>query len=709
MKSLSIALAAALQLAAAGAYAQDSAQEAATTLAPVTVRGQAEAFTSTGIEAARQEVRLTPGGVTLVTGDASEERNVSSMADMLRYVPGLYVVSDTGGSEIYFSSRGSNLDAIDYDMNGILLLKNGIPVTTADGTNHNRVLNPLSAKYAIVARGANALKYGAATLGGAINFISPTAYDLPGLVVRLNGGGHGQVQGSVTVSEVFGNGFDALLTLAGTRRDGFRDHTEEETTSLYANAGWQISPALGARLFVTYVDSDLELAGGLSRAALEQDYDQAEQDALIGDFQRDVETWRVASKTAWQIGKHQRLEFGLAYENQELFHPIVADFFVPGADKFIAFDGLLIKQEHENVAATVRYEHRIGNHNVLLGTTYIVGGIEGREFGNNHGQAGGLQTLVNRDAYTLTTYVVDRWEIGDKWTLIVGLQYVSAGREDNDIAVDDFGNRNATHVEGDYSAVNPRVGVIYHVEPGFDLFASVSRVFEPPTFFTLEDRTTSDPHDALEAMEGTVVEIGTRGQYEIGRASSVQWEFTTYYTWLDNEILTVKNPTPPPRFVSSNAGDTIHAGIEALVSAHIALGNSGAHAIEPILSVALNEFKFDDDAQWGDNQLPAAPDYVVRGEILYRNANGFYAGPTFGVVGERYADFANSYTVDAYALLGFRTGWSNEHVSVYLEAENLLDEEYVATHSVVANANPGSDILRPGAPLAVFAGVELAF
>lgn len=94
---------------------------------------------------------------------------------MLRYVPGMFTQSSYGSDELFFSSRGSNLDATDYDKNGVKLLQDGLPVTTADGNNHNRVIDPLTARYVSVARGANALTYGASTLGGAIDFTSPTA------------------------------------------------------------------------------------------------------------------------------------------------------------------------------------------------------------------------------------------------------------------------------------------------------------------------------------------------------------------------------------------------------------------------------------------------------------------------------------------------------------------------------------------------------
>src|SRR5262245_2982854 len=97
------------------------------------------------------ERALTPGSVTLVDGDELYRRSVTNLADVLRYVPGVWSESVSGSDEIFFSSRGSNLDATAYDKNGIKLLQDGLPITAADGNNHNRALDPLSARYATVA------------------------------------------------------------------------------------------------------------------------------------------------------------------------------------------------------------------------------------------------------------------------------------------------------------------------------------------------------------------------------------------------------------------------------------------------------------------------------------------------------------------------------------------------------------------------------
>ena len=95
---------------------------------------------------ARASIREIPGGATVVDMNKVSERNVASLADALRYVPGVFSNSANGSDGIFLSSRGSNLDATDYDMNGIKLLQDGLPVTTADGNNHNRLIDPLSAR-----------------------------------------------------------------------------------------------------------------------------------------------------------------------------------------------------------------------------------------------------------------------------------------------------------------------------------------------------------------------------------------------------------------------------------------------------------------------------------------------------------------------------------------------------------------------------------
>src|SRR5690606_13554440 len=123
----------------------------------------------------------------------------------------------------------------------------------------------------------------------------------------------------------------------------------------------------------------------------------------------------------------------------------------------------------------------------------------------------------------------------------------------------------------------------------------------------------------------SVFEIGTRGSQTRG-ANVWRWDLALYYAKLSDEILSKDDPDEPGtgNSLALNVDDTVHAGIEALVGASFALDAAGSHRIAPLISATWNHFVFDGDATYGDNDLPAAPEYVVRGELLYRHANGFF-------------------------------------------------------------------------------------
>lgn len=657
------------------------------------VVGNAVAPGEVGIEADKQEIRQTPGGVSLIDIDALTEGQVASLEDAFRYVPGVWATSPTGTDSIFLSSRGSNLDATGYDTNGVKLLQDGLPVTAADGNNHNRFIDPLSAKYAVFARGANAMKYGASTLGGAVNFISQTAHDTSPLTLSLSGGSHGERLTRLTAAQVFNENVDGLVTIENKQWDGYRDHSKHTRTGVYANAGLRLAENVSTRFYFTKLDSDEELAGGLTRAQVRDDRDQAgtNNGRDAGHFQLDVDTWRVANKTTWDIDDNRRFEFGVSYEEQELYHPIV---YAP------PFFTLAIDNRQRNLGTMARYHHKVGDHDWLVGVNYGVTWVDGGNYNHVSGDKTDKWQVNDNDADTLELVVLDRWQFADDWTLVAGAQAVKANREVRSTTVS---NGAVTQVEDDYNSINPRLGLIYQLNTDTSLYTNVSRLYEPPTTYQLDDGTSNE---ALDAMEGEVFEIGSRGHHLLSDNSQWGWDISAYYAELDNEILSVENPAQLGQFITSNADDTIHTGIEALLSADIALTDNRYHRLTPLVSLTWNRFRFDNDDALGDNTLPAAPKFAMKGEVLYRHKNGFYFGPTVDYVGERYADFANSYKVNSYTLFGLKSGWSNNNFKVFAEVRNLFEKDYIASHSVRAVASETDAILSPGAPLSGYVGIE---
>ncbi len=135
-----------------------------------------------GIETAdqaRTEIQQTPGGVAVV---AAEDYKTSSVAntikDILGYVPGVFA-QPKWGDDTRLSIRGSSLSR-NFHLRGVQLYMDGIPINTSDGYGDFQEIDPTAYKYVEVFKGANALQFGANSLGGAINFVTPTGTRLQG-------------------------------------------------------------------------------------------------------------------------------------------------------------------------------------------------------------------------------------------------------------------------------------------------------------------------------------------------------------------------------------------------------------------------------------------------------------------------------------------------------------------------------------------------
>lgn len=585
-------------------------------------------------------------------------------------------------TQVFYSSRGSNLDATDYDKNGVKFLQDGLPVSAADGNNHNRALDPLGARYATFAHGANALAYGASTLGGAMDFVSPTARNTQSNV-SLSGGSFGDWGGRVTLSGVFGD-FDGLVAAETRQRDGYRDHSVQDRKAVYANLGWAPSENVSTRLFANYVDYYAELPRELTPGQYHENPRQGRADAILGNHSKDVQSWRAAIKTTIAELAGGTLEIGASYEHQDLFHPIVST----------SFFSLLIDTTHEDSGAMLRYQRTAGSHGLLFGVNYGYSTVTGGNYTNEGGRPGFLMFTTDDEASSLEVFVLDRWKFASDWTLVYGAQFTTADRD-------------VSGFEADYDGINPRLGVIRNLGTESEWYASASRVYEAPTTFELTDDYDGGS-TALEAMHGTVVETGLRGVNRRGE-TRLNWDVSVYYTALRNEILSRDDPNAPGTSLSANIDKTTHAGIEALFGASFILG-SGGHRIEPLLNATYNAFTFDSDQDYGDNRLPSAPRYFVRGELMYRNVSGFSAGPTFDFIGAKYVDFANAYRLGSYGLLGARAGYSTDKWEIFAEARNLLDRDYVATVLVKDVVTPANDqMLFPGAPRSFYAGMRFQF
>ncbi|MDB6152372.1 MAG: TonB-dependent receptor protein [Chthoniobacteraceae bacterium] len=690
----------------------------------VTAAGEDQSLTVPSLEEARAELNTQPGGTAIIDAEQYKRGRVTTLKDALDFAPGVFVQPRFGAEESRISIRGSGIQRT-FHGRGLKLLQDGVPLNLADGSFDFQAIEPLTTRYIEVYRGANALEFGATTLGGAINFVSLTGREASLLDARFEYGSFETFRAQLSSGAVLGP-FDYYVSLSHFSTDGFREHSQQNNQRLFANFGYRITPELETRFFITYTQTDSELPGELTKEQLEDDPRQASRvpqflrgvqpvarfDYITSNWKRDFELLRIANRTTWQSGEH-RFSSGLFWTHKNLDHPIL----------------FVIDQLSNDFGIDLRYDNSadlFGHRNRLtLGFAPTHGIVEDNRFENLFGNRGNRIGDQHQTSTNLDFYLQEHFYLVPSVALVAGGQISYAKRKSNDdfAGIDGVDNSDSQ----DYWGYSPKLGLLWEMTPDAQAFLNVSRSFEPPSFGELANagnNGTGLVH--LTEQTATTAEIGTRGRY--GRFA---WDLAYYHAWIDDELL--ESQIQPGLTQTTNAGRTIHQGIEAALDADLftdlftrgdretiaAAAGDGKKSVLPtareqkkdrllLRQVYLwNDFHFNGDAEFGDNQLPGIPEHYYRAELLYEHPCGFYAGPNVEWVPSKYnVDSARTEFADPYALLGFKIGYRSERgFSVFFEAKNLTDKTYASTTSVVGTFN-GQALFFPGDGRGFYGGLE---
>jgi iron complex outermembrane receptor protein len=146
----------------------------------------------------------------------------------------------------------------------------GLNFNQGDGETTLEDLDVATISHAEIFRGATAFKYGALTLGGAINLVPFTGYDAAQFQVRLQGGSYGFFRGDMSGGAVQGK-FDEFGAINFREREGFRAHSRENTEILFTDLGYKFSDQVENRFYLTLDRTNRNLPGGLTKSEMEND------------------------------------------------------------------------------------------------------------------------------------------------------------------------------------------------------------------------------------------------------------------------------------------------------------------------------------------------------------------------------------------------------------------------------------------------------
>ncbi len=673
---LSVAIAAALFSCSFPAIADELGQ--ATTLDRIEVRGvNAPATTAPTIDQARERLRERAGGTAVVDAERYRDGRVSTLVDALGYAPGVFVQPRFGTEESRLSIRGSALQRT-FHGRGIELLQDGSPLNLADGGFDFQAVEPLSARYIEVYRGANALEYGAATLGGAINFVSPTGLSAPPLTARIEAGSDGYRREQLAVAG-HGERADGFLSLSGFSQDGYRDHAQQETWRLFGNAGFRIGEDAEARVYLTHVDTRSELPGSLTRAEAEQHPRMAAPGNLTGDQRRDFTLDRMAGRFAWSPVEGQQWLLSIFHARKSLHHPIFQ----------------VLEQDSRDTGIDLRWRadnELAGHRNVLVaGVQVSQGDTDDDRFANVNGRAGARTNQFRQRARNARLYVEDQFWIAPDFTVSLGAQAMRADRRSRDRFI--TGGRDESF-DVEYRGVSPKLGARVLLDEDSELFANVSRSLEPPSFGELSGGPNISQVDTQRA---TTAEIGFRTRRE-----RLSIDLALYRSRVEGELLALNDGQGNP-LGTINADRTLHQGIEAGMDWRL------ADAWTLSMNYLWNDFRFDRDRVYGDHALAGIPPQQLRTQLRWQATPGLRVTPNVEWSPQAYyIDHANTLRAPGHVLLGLRVGGDiAEGWNWFVDARNLQDRRWISSTGVIADAR-GMDSRNflPGDGRSFYAGVE---
>ena len=677
-------------LLAAGTFeaSAEEVSQAQVTMPAITVTGTAS-LTVPSIKDAEEQINKTPGGVEVVPASRYLDGRATTMKDMLDYTPGVWIQSKYGQEDSKLVIRGSGLSR-NFHLRGVRLLQDGSPINQADGSGDFHEIDPLAQQYIEVYKGANALRYGAMTLGGAINFVSPTGRSNPGLAARVYGGSY-QTFGQQAAAG-FGEGpWDAWLSFTNLSGNGFREHTNQSLQRLNGNVGAQIGSNVETRFFFSGNQVRNQIPGSLTQQQFWTDPRQGPLANVLQNTRRDIDSFRFANTTVVDIGD-DAFTLQSYVKSKSLFHPLT----------FAVIDNNLLDW---GVTGQYKGSRQLFGHrnDFIVGANYFGGTNRNRQFVNRFGVPGPLTNDNTEFSSSVEIYGENWFYATPELSIVTGIQFNWANR----VLTDNYLVNGNDSGAASYFEINPKIGALWEPRPGLQFFANVSRASEPPTWSELNP-SVAPGFAPLAPQTSWTAEIGTRGKL----GENVGWDLSLYRSWVKNELQLLVVPGFGGSAIAINIPNAIHQGIELGLNG-TAWRSERNDRITGRMALTVSDYRFDNNPTYGNNQLPGAPPYYLRAEARYDSPGGFYIGPNLEWSPQGYyVDNLNTtaFMTAPYALLGLKAGYTGlKGFEFFVDARNLTNQMYVSNVGVTSTATATSQLYNPGDGASVYAGIQARF
>jgi Fe(3+) dicitrate transport protein len=663
------------------------------------------------------EPRL-PGSFETVPASLLEQTHAPTVNEALRHVSGLAVRDEEGnGLRPNIGIRGLNPTR----STKLLLLEDGIPLTFAPyGDNASYYHPPIERFESIeVLKGAGQIAYGPSTVGGVINYLTPTPPQRFSGIVNAGGGTRAYGTAGATLGGSLG-GVGVLVDVLRKQSDGARDHIHSDLGDVSTKAMWSASADhlligkasyYGERSQITY--------SGLR--ASEYAEDPRQNPFVNDDFNGDrvggsvvhnavLATRTMVTTTAY--GARFARDWWRQSSNSTQRPNDAADPACGGMAHLLTScgnEGRLRRYTTAGIESRGSIDYALGTFTAGL-RAHVERQDRRQENGDTPEARTGVLVEDNaRDTDAFSGFAQQRLAVG-RLVVTPGLRIEHVRNErTNRLA------NNGAGVNGDavVTQLIPGIGAAYSVGTKALLFAGFHRGFAPPR---VEDIITNAGGTVdLDSELSWNTELGIRSR----PVSSINVEATFFRMDYENQVVPASLAGGVGATLT-NGGETLSQGFElaAGVEPHMSwtrgLFGRIAYTYLPIARFEGARFSgisgFASTSVSG-NRLPYAPEQLLTATVGYAPVRPLDVFVEAVHVGEQFTDDLNSVPVSAdgqRGLIDATLTWnagatlrsSSGRLQVFAVVYNLADRLYVADRS------RGS---VPGPPRRIQAGARFRF
>ncbi|WP_342113723.1 TonB-dependent receptor [Pseudoduganella sp. OTU4001] len=444
-----------------------------------TEQGYSQAGIST---ATKTDTRLldTPQAITVITRDLISDQAMASMADAIRYIPGI-VVSQGEGNRDAAIFRG-NSSTGDFYMDGI-----------RDDVMYYRDFYNIERVEAL--KGSSAMIFGRGGAGGVINRVSKQARYQPVREAVLSFGAHSHKRVAIDLGDAVNAEFAVRVNAMAENSDSFRNGMHLERKGINPTATWRAGR--NTVLSVAYEHFQDERVGDRGLPSLNGRPYGTDISTFFGNASLSPNAVRLNAFSALlehDFGSGLTLRNRARVANYDKYYQNV---FAGGAVS--AATGRLAVGAYRD---ETRRDNRFNQTDLLY--SLAMGPVRhklafGAEFGRQETDGvrrngvfpGGAPTMpasaplytggvsfatISSDsasiAHVASGYLQDQLELSPQWQAVLGVRY-------DRFNVEHRNRLTAAELEVTDTPVSPRAGLIYKPVPTVSIYASYSRAFAP--------------------------------------------------------------------------------------------------------------------------------------------------------------------------------------------------------------------------------------